>query len=423
MLDPEIEEGCIEYKRYIIDKDDKRLEELASQMKWRLAEGNGLCVYYLGVNDDGSIYKLTNLMIKESFKNIKLITKKINCKLQKVTKIKDNDKVYFKLEIISDDFMGEAKRILLLGDTKVGKTTFLAYLINDKLFNNSRIFILNHKHEIESGKTSSFNYKYINYKDIKFVFLDTPGDIEYRKTLNKIFLSTNPDLILYFEKDKWKHKNLYYQYAINNNIKWINLNLYSNENKLPEINMNNPPKKEVILNFLRNNLKEKKLVKSNNSITEFLILETYPHPDLGWILSGYLKEGKIKINDELILHTNLKNKVIVRSIHLDSKPIDYLKKNRIASLCVYGINDLNFRPKYGRLMNINFFRKNVIRIKWIYINETILENMIGYIENKSVRIIKIGRKNNLIIYNVVSKFIINFMNKLFFCKNGFGRII
>ena len=53
--------------------------------------------------------------------------------------------------------MGEAKRILLLGDTKVVKTTFLAYLINDKLFNNSRIFILNHKHEIESGKTSSFN--------------------------------------------------------------------------------------------------------------------------------------------------------------------------------------------------------------------------------------------------------------------------
>ena len=136
-----------------------------------------------------------------------------------------------------------------------------------------------------------------------------------------------------------------------------------------------------------------------------------------------MKEGKIKINDELILHTNLKNKVIVRSIHLDGKPIDYLKKNRIASLCVYGINDLNFRPKYGRLMNINFFRKNVIRIKWIYINENILENMIGYIENKRVRIIKIGRKNDLIIYNVVSKFIINFMNKLFFCKNGFGRII
>ena len=58
-----------------------------------------------------------------------------------------------------------------------------------------------------------------------------------------------------------------------------------------------------------------------------------------------------------------------------------------------------------------------------YINEKILESMIGYIENKRVRIIKIGRKNDLIIYNVVSKFIINFMNKLFFCNNGFGRII
>ena len=59
-LPKEIEEGNIEYKRELINVDDDRLNHLASQMKWRLKEGNGKAKYYLGINDDGSFYGFSN---------------------------------------------------------------------------------------------------------------------------------------------------------------------------------------------------------------------------------------------------------------------------------------------------------------------------------------------------------------------------
>jgi len=55
-LDPEVEEGNIEYKRYIADLTEQRLEEYISQMIWRVREGSGEAHYYLGVENNGTFY-------------------------------------------------------------------------------------------------------------------------------------------------------------------------------------------------------------------------------------------------------------------------------------------------------------------------------------------------------------------------------
>ena len=78
MLSPEIEEGNIEYKRYLINLSKKRFEELLSQMKWRISEGNGIAFYYIGVNDDGTIENINSSQIKESINNLKKISSKID---------------------------------------------------------------------------------------------------------------------------------------------------------------------------------------------------------------------------------------------------------------------------------------------------------------------------------------------------------
>jgi GTPase len=72
-LSPEIEEGNIEYKRYLINLDTNRLEQLSTQMKWRLAEGNNEAIYYLGVDDDGTPFILTNYIEITDHKNFNLI--------------------------------------------------------------------------------------------------------------------------------------------------------------------------------------------------------------------------------------------------------------------------------------------------------------------------------------------------------------
>ena len=72
-LEPEVEYGNKEYKLKIINKENDRIEQLASQLKWRLNEGNGEALYYIGVNDDGSVIGLSGNELKETIMNIKKI--------------------------------------------------------------------------------------------------------------------------------------------------------------------------------------------------------------------------------------------------------------------------------------------------------------------------------------------------------------
>ena len=61
-FDKENDEGNIEYKLYIKQKKSK--EKLLSQCFYRLREGNGKAIYFIGVADNGSlkIQKLENLL-------------------------------------------------------------------------------------------------------------------------------------------------------------------------------------------------------------------------------------------------------------------------------------------------------------------------------------------------------------------------
>jgi DNA helicase HerA-like ATPase len=82
-------------------------------------------------------------------------------------------------------------RVVLLGDTGSGKTTFLSNILLNKIDDDliePRIYLMNHKHEIETKKTSSINYNYKVFNNIKYVFIEAPGDFKYSKTKYKILL-------------------------------------------------------------------------------------------------------------------------------------------------------------------------------------------------------------------------------------------
>ena len=177
-LDPEIEEGNIEYKRYLSELSNERLEQYVSQMIWRVREGLGEAIYYLGVEDNGTFYNWTQNEKKQTlyrFKNIVKIAKMKIIKLVKVYyKVNEKQNNYFKIVIREklDDII--EKKILLLGNTQIGKTTLIANLIHSKIDENkkeARMYLFTHKHEILSKQTSSFSYNYIIYNNIKWVLI------------------------------------------------------------------------------------------------------------------------------------------------------------------------------------------------------------------------------------------------------------
>ena len=52
-LGREDDEGSVEYKWKLVGIAEDRLEHLVSQMKYRVTEGQGECIYEIGVTDDG----------------------------------------------------------------------------------------------------------------------------------------------------------------------------------------------------------------------------------------------------------------------------------------------------------------------------------------------------------------------------------
>lgn len=75
------DEGNREYKWKIIMEDErdkeKKITKLASQMKWRLYEGDGKALYILGITDEGDALGITEKDLHETLCVIDEATKRI----------------------------------------------------------------------------------------------------------------------------------------------------------------------------------------------------------------------------------------------------------------------------------------------------------------------------------------------------------
>ncbi len=86
-IPPEKNKGCCEYKLKLIyeDKDirEKKKIKLATQMKYRLYQGNGKAIYILGVSDKGDIEGISQYELDESISFLEKVCEKINANIYK----------------------------------------------------------------------------------------------------------------------------------------------------------------------------------------------------------------------------------------------------------------------------------------------------------------------------------------------------
>lgn len=95
-MEPEKDDGNIEYKLKLINLNESRVNHLATQMRNRCIEGNGEAFYEIGVEDDGKMTGITDDEYNETIKNINLIASKNNyvVNLLSSTIVDDNKKIY-----------------------------------------------------------------------------------------------------------------------------------------------------------------------------------------------------------------------------------------------------------------------------------------------------------------------------------------
>lgn len=436
MFPPEDNEGNVEYKRHLCSSeilcgDDNfsiRFHQLVTQLQYRVNEGNGVAIYYIGVNDDGSKY---NLSSEEKTKSLEVLKKMILFLNYKINKCFINEE-YIKVIIQNKSIVTSypEKRILLLGDTESGKTTFLAYLIKNKLdkpFCKARLYILNHKHEIETGKTSSFNYQHIIHNKEKLIFIDTPGDDQLinknSKTRNKIILSLNYDLILFMNKGnkKWDKYSFYIYIASYLKIPWIDIDLFDPKS---DINLINPLPQRSMFEYFRWRIKERPKLFSE-MVTNFYSIQSFPHNDMGWIISGFLEGGNLKLDQDLFWYDQDKVSVKLNSIYIDNQPVETINGPATVTLTLKKLVQITNKPRKGFLSNINYNQLGMVRLTWIYFNDLeIIEekDIIIYLKNQTISLKKINKNYKLIYpsfsYNLLNKFFIYEKDNKF----GFGKV-
>lgn len=447
ITESEISEYSFELKL----KKNLRFQQLTTQMKYRINEGDGTAIYYIGVNDDGSFYKLSNYERSNSIKILKIMTKYLKVVIFNIFLEEDFIKVIIKDLTYGNQVMNfKEKNILLLGDTQSGKTTFLSYLIKNKLDtenSKARLHILNHKHEIESGNTSSFTYEYLSFNNIKYVFIDTPGNdyskdgntnsMKSIKKRNKLLLSYKFDFVIFFDKpnELWSKKNMYIEFCKYSKIPFFTLNLFQEDNF---VNLVNPIERDLLVEFLIGQIHSTKLdekIHNENTLeVDFLndmdifrkkvilnFISSYSHQDLGLILSGFLESGTINVGDKLYCYLdqtenfdnfiNLLKKphqVKIKSIHKDGKSISRvdspstitvtLENLEIDLLNSKSINSFGDLPKLIKLKdsqinflsNFSFKPKNKFKLEWIYstnVNES-KDKLLITIRNQIVLLVK-----------------------------------
>jgi elongation factor 1-alpha len=245
--EPEIYDGNTEYKLVLEPKDNKRLKGLTTQMGFRLREGNGRAIYWLGIMDNGYALGITKDLLDKSIDILKSIAESLGARIQilsqpdignsmdnlgidlnpffkRIIGASDNVDIPPKRYIASIEILShkskvdyETVTIGVVGNANAGKSTLIGTLVTGKEDDGrgkNRTHVSNHIHELSTGRTSSVGHIILGYTDentVKYYepgvewseivkesdkvvkFFDMAGHEKYMKTTIKGFTHNKPD--------------------------------------------------------------------------------------------------------------------------------------------------------------------------------------------------------------------------------------
>ena len=159
-LSPECDgSGNVEYKLKLVNPSASRVEHLTTQMKWRLAEGGGEAIYELGVDDSGVPTGMTAAELAETLATLRTMAGKLGASLTVLReRIGLAGTVAEVLVRTRDGGVAIETRVAALGNVDSGKSTLLGVLSHggrDNGRGSARMLLFRHKHEMETGRTSS----------------------------------------------------------------------------------------------------------------------------------------------------------------------------------------------------------------------------------------------------------------------------
>ena len=174
----------IEFKSYLSNEhlSTERKQRLASQMKFRLEEGNGIAYYIIGVYDDGTVCGIAEKKFLKTLGVIEKISEEVGADIERIERF-EKDGIFARLTITNNHSVQMRSHIVIgtIGHVDHGKSTLIGSLITDQEDDGTgktRIFLDFLPHEIERGLTAEIAYAVYGF--------DTSGKpMKLKNPLNK----------------------------------------------------------------------------------------------------------------------------------------------------------------------------------------------------------------------------------------------
>ena len=171
-LPAEVEKGNMEYKLQLMNKSEKRMKHLVTQLQWRLLEGYNEAIYQIGVTDDGDPVGLTKKDLNLSLMTLYEMARQIHS-TPKILHVRKGTKSenHYVAEVLIRQFSSTNSlleiRVAVIGGVASGKSTLIGVLtkgVLDNGFGGARMSILRHQHELESGgRTSAISHHVLGF--------------------------------------------------------------------------------------------------------------------------------------------------------------------------------------------------------------------------------------------------------------------
>ncbi|TVY49050.1 GTP-binding protein [Lachnellula occidentalis] len=194
-LDLADDSPAVRLKELLLNNDDHTLTKLVDQLESRIAEGHGETVFELGFENNGESMALTKDEWDVAIKRLNeaarkcradcqiLLTKHVggDAEAESAASEKETDcsgKILIRQHPATVEGAIET-RIAVVGNVDAGKSTMLGVLVKGGLDDGrgkARVSLFRHKHEIESGRTSSVGMEIMGFDTMgKVVASDVPG--------------------------------------------------------------------------------------------------------------------------------------------------------------------------------------------------------------------------------------------------------
>ncbi len=176
---PEQDDGNIEYKRFLLEPDEERLEKLSTQMRYRIEEGRGECYYVIGLDDNGDPYGLLQDEFQQSQKTLSIIAEKNNYNIRLLCTTLVNPTGQSNLPklprsmyefIVRENTFHWSKyeeiRVTIAGAVDSAKSSTVGVLVSGEPDNGrgaSRLHVFNYEHEVRTGRSSSISHQIMGF--------------------------------------------------------------------------------------------------------------------------------------------------------------------------------------------------------------------------------------------------------------------